>query len=240
MQRLGAEALSEAELVSLLVGGRDQGRSEAVGAALVAGGLAQLRALKPGRHCPGARIGPTQLERLQVALELGRRTVLASLPERASLLDPADLCAHLLPRLAHLEREEFWAILLTARLEELQTVRISLGGITHCSLLPREAFSPAVMLGAPCIAFAHNHPSGDAQPSAEDVRLQGLLDDAGHVLGVEVIDHLVITARGHHSARHGLLSLEGEPLVAPDDTARPVEPRPLAFKESRHSCPRPR
>src|SRR5471032_1052062 len=100
MQRLGAEALSEAELVSLLLGGRDEGRNEATGAALVAEGLAPLRALRPGAR----RIGPVQLERIQVALELGRRAVHAELPEHPRFVDPADLCTHLLPRLAHLER----------------------------------------------------------------------------------------------------------------------------------------
>src|SRR5258708_3848791 len=121
MQRLGAEALSDAELVSLLLCGRDEGRSEAVAGALVADRLASLRTLKADARRP-ARIGHAQVERLQAALELGRRAALAALPERQRLLDPAAICARLAPRLAHLEHEEFWAILLSARLEELQSI----------------------------------------------------------------------------------------------------------------------
>jgi DNA repair protein RadC len=234
MERLGVEALSEAELVSLLLGSRrGEERAEATAALLLVGGLGQLRVLKAGGYNRGPRVGSAQLERIRVALELGRRSVQSELPEHPHLRDPAAMCAHLAPRLAHLEREEFWVILLTVRLEELRTIRVSLGGITHCSLLPREAFSAAVLHDAPCIAFAHNHPSGDAEPSVDDLRLQTQLDDAGRALGIEVVDHLVIAARGHHSSRHGLLTVDGEPSPeSPEDPPRETHyPRPIAFTE---------
>lgn len=236
MRRLGTEALSEAELVSLLLGGRHEGRTEATAAALVAPGLASLRTLKAGSRRMGARVGPVQLERIHVALELGRRAALLALPERQRLLDPAAVCSHLAPRLAHLEREEFWVILLSARLEELHTIQISRGGITHCSILPREAFAPAVLHSAPSVAFVHNHPSGDPTPSPNDLRLQMMLDEAGRSLGIQVVDHLVITARGHHSHRHGRLSFAGEPI--PDPPEEPpldlLEGEPIAFTEINH------
>jgi DNA repair protein RadC len=70
-------------------------------------------------------------------------------------------------------------------------------------VLPREAFAPALVHAAPCVAFAHNHPSGDPEPSAEDRRLELLLDEAGRALGIRVVDHIVVGEAGFHSARQG-------------------------------------
>jgi DNA repair protein RadC len=81
-------------------------------------------------------------------------------------------------------------------------------------VLPREAFAPAVLHRVPRVAFAHNHPSGDPQPSADDVRLGAALDDAGRALGIEVVDHLVITDGAFHSARHGGGQLPGADAAA--------------------------
>ncbi len=92
---------------------------------------------------------------------------------------------------------------MTARMEEVRCVRVASGGLTQCSVLPREAFAPALVHAAPCVAFAHNHPSGDPTPSSDDHRLQLMLDEAGRALGVRVVDHLVIAADGFHSARTG-------------------------------------
>jgi DNA repair protein RadC len=129
--------------------------------------------------------------------------VIARGPERPRLLRAED-CARLLwPRLAHLSHEEFWAVLLNARLEEIATVRIAAGGLTQCSVLPRDAFVPAILRNAASVVFAHNHPSGDPSPSAEDHRLAMHLDEVGRALGIGVADHLVLAEGGVHSARAG-------------------------------------
>jgi hypothetical protein len=84
--------------------------------------------------------------------------------------------------------------------------------------------------------FAHNHPSGDPRPSDGDARMQALLEEAGRTLGIDVIDHLVLTARGHHSAREGFLSFAGELIAEPDAGG----PRfPIAFTEEDTLCPKP-
>jgi DNA repair protein RadC len=102
-----------------------------------------------------------------------------------------------------LPHEEFWAVLMSSRLQEIQCVRIARGGLTQCSVSPREAFAPALVHRAPAVAFVHNHPSGDPAPSAEDQRLQLLLDEAGHALSIRVVDHLVLAEGGVHSAVEG-------------------------------------
>jgi len=154
-----------------------------------------------------ARVRPVQAARLLAAVELGRRMMAAEQRERERFLAPDRIAARLWPLLADLAHEEFWAFLMTARMEEIRSVRIASGGLTQCSVLPREAFAPALVHAAPCVAFAHNHPSGDPTPSADDHRLQLMLDEAGRALGIRVVDHLVIAAGGFHSARTGA----GEP-----------------------------
>ena len=215
MEELGAEALSEAELLGLLLGGPSR-EQPLLAAQLLEGGLPRLARLRPGSQAwlPGLR--RDHCERLCVAFELGRRAVRSAL-ERPRHVHAGTLCQALAVRIAHLEWEEFWAVLLTARLEEVRFVRISMGGIAHCSILPREAFAPALLHATPCVVFAHNHPSGDPAPSPRDSQLQLMLEEGARALGVRVVDHLVISQRGHHSAREGYLSFEGNPIAEPPD-----------------------
>jgi DNA repair protein RadC len=195
----GAAPLPDAELMRVVLGARD----ELLAARLLSRGLSALRRasigellLEPGMTAPLAA-------RLIAALELGRRVALAPAADRRRLLRAHDVAAILWGRLAHLAHEEFWAVLMNARLQEIRCVQIARGGLTQCSVSPREAFAPALVHRAPAVAFVHNHPSGDPAPSAEDQRLQLLLDEAGRALGIRVVDHLVLAEGGLHSAVEG-------------------------------------
>ena len=210
----GAQALSSLELVSVLVGSGTRGRpATSVAADLLTGGLSELRRARVGALLELPGVGEAQACRVVAALELGRRAAFASSTPRKRLLTPGAIADRLWLRLAHLQHEEFWALLLNSRCEELRAVRISSGGLSHCSVLPREALAPALIHGAPLCAFAHNHPSGDPRPSPDDQRLQLLLDEAARALRVQVVDHLVIAEGGVHSAREGLLP----PPPAPEE-----------------------
>lgn len=222
----GAGALSEAELLSLLLGVGSRARPVALLAAqLLAqfGGLTRLRRASVGELLEVPGIGEAQACRVLAALELGKRAAALRPSEPARLLNPADLARSLWPRLSTLQHEEFWAVLLTVRNEEMQAVRISAGGLSQCSVLAREAFGPAVAHGAPQVAFVHNHPSGEPLPSPDDQRLELALNEAGHTLGVRVVDHLIIAERGLFSATHGF----GPPpeSTEPDPGEVPIVPR---------------
>jgi DNA repair protein RadC len=195
----GSSGLADAELVRLVLGARDQ----LVAARLLARGLPALRRATPGELLLTAGMTAQLSARLLAALELGRRVALAPPADRRRLLRAQDVAAALWSQLAHLPHEEFWAVLLNARLEEIRCVQIARGGLTQCSVSPREAFAPALLHRAPAVAFAHNHPSGEAMPSGEDQRLQLLLDEAGRALGIRVVDHLVLAEGGVHSAVEG-------------------------------------
>jgi DNA repair protein RadC len=200
----GPGVLSDASLMAMLLGTQDH----LLACRLLNGGLDGLRRVGAGQllSIPGvtARIAV----RILAALELGRRVTLAPLAERRRLVRARDVAATLWSRLAHLQHEEFWVVLLTARLHEIACVPIARGGLVQCSVSPREAFAPALLHKAAAVAFVHNHPSGEPTPSPEDQRLQLLLEEAGRALGVRVIDHLVLAEGGIHSAVEGM----GQPL----------------------------
>lgn len=195
----GAADLADAELLRLLLGGGD----ELLPSRLLSRGLAGLRRAGAGELLLETGMSASRAARVLAALELGRRVALAPAPERKRLLRAQDVAVALWARLAHLPHEEFWAVLMDSRLHEIRAVRIARGGLTQCSVSPREAFAPALIHRAAAVAFVHNHPSGDPSPSGEDQRLQLLLDEAGHALGVRVVDHLVLAEGGLHSAIEG-------------------------------------
>ena len=201
---VGPGAVSDVELVAAVLSGTGRReRPEAVAARLLEGGLLRLRRMPACEVLRESRVRPAQAARLLAALELGRRTMAAVEQKRERFLSPDLIAARLWPLLADLSHEEFWAFLMTARMEEIRCVRIACGGLTQCSVLPREAFTPALVHASPCVVFAHNHPSGDPTPSSDDHRLQLLLDEAGRALGIRVVDHLVVASDGFHSARTG-------------------------------------
>src|SRR2546422_125979 len=195
----GAAALADAELLHVVLGARD----ELLACRLLSRGLPSLRRAGPGELLLESGMSATLAARVMAALEIGRRVALAPAPERRRLLRARDVATVLWARLAHLPHEEFWTVLMNSRLQEIRCVQIARGGLTQCSVSPREAFAPAIVHRAPAVAFVHNHPSGDSAPSGEDQRLQLLLDEAGHALGVRVVDHLVLAEGGLHSAVEG-------------------------------------
>lgn len=198
----GPSALCDAELLQALLGRSD----DLAAARLLSRGLGALARATPGELLFTAGLTSQHVIRLLASFELGRRVLLAPRTDRPRLLSAAQLASVLWARLVALPHEEFWAVLLNARLQEMHSVRVAAGGITQCSVSAREAFGPALVMQAPAIAFVHNHPSGDPTPSGEDQRMQLLLDEAGHTLGLRVVDHLVVAESGFHSAREGRCS----------------------------------
>jgi DNA repair protein RadC len=194
----GASSLCDEELLRIVLDARDF----KLPAALLAPGLPALKKVTAGALLMDGASAKNAAQ-LLAALELGRRVALSPAEEKPRLLRAQDLARLVWPRLAHLHHEEFWSVLLTARLQEIRCVRISAGGLSQCSVTAREAFMPAVLLRAPAVAFVHNHPSGDSTPSTEDQRLQLLLDEAGRSLGIRVIDHLVVGEASVHSSVEG-------------------------------------
>ncbi|MCA9553215.1 MAG: JAB domain-containing protein [Myxococcales bacterium] len=147
--------------------------------------------------------------RLDAFLELGRRLVRA--PPWPEVVDgPEAVLRYTGPRLALEAQEGFWVLCLDARGRPLALSRVSQGTLTACLVHPREVFAPALRCRAHSVVLLHNHPSGDPEPSVEDVALTARLVDAGQILGIPVVDHVVV-------ARTGFRSLGGAPPGASEE-----------------------
>ncbi len=201
---LGSEALHDAELIALLLrtGGAD---ADAMGLAarLLAdcGGLAGLSRAAPRQLAAQAGVGPAKSGALCAAFELGRRVAAATHEPGRAIRGPADVHAHFHPRLRHATRERFIVVLLDGRHRVIRHALVSQGTLTASLVHPREVFRPALREPAAAVVLVHNHPSGDPAPSREDVEITRRLVEAGRLLGVPVLDHVVVAERGFASLR---------------------------------------
>ena len=135
--------------------------------------------------------------RLLACAEVARRyQPQAPVPE--PITTPAQALAHL-SRLRSGGRETLAVLLLDIRLSLLAVEVVATGTVAHVSVEPREVFAPAVTAGASSVVLAHNHPSGDPQPSAQDIDFTRAMVEAGRVLCIDVLDHLIVSARSYYS-----------------------------------------
>ncbi len=197
---LGARALSDEELITLVVG-RPLGQPLRALLGETARNLLEYQ----GLSTKGA-------SRLVAAFELGRRALLAADP-RPVMQSAKALGEYARRHLVTLQREEVHVLCLNSRNALLHHARVAEGCIDQCSVDPREVFAPAVQVRASAIVLVHNHPSGDPEPSVSDVTLTRRLVNAGAMLGIRVLDHLVI---GHM----GWVSLSERGLIAPGPVLR--------------------
>jgi DNA repair protein RadC len=199
--QVGPGGMSDAELLSLLLGGGSRGTGAFATASALLRRFEGLGGLARAHVCDlrdESGVGVAKAALLASALELGRRST-GPRSDRPALRTPEEVDALYRPQLAHLPTEEFHVACLDLRHRLLRDARVASGGITACALHPREVFAPAVREGAVGLVLVHNHPSGDPSPSAEDVQLTARLQRAGEVLGIKVLDHVVIASDGFAS-----------------------------------------
>jgi DNA repair protein RadC len=212
--RLGVSALSDAELLGLLLrhgrGGRsavDLGREVlALGGQDGLGGLGRATAEELGA-VPG--IGVAKAAAVLAGLELGRRAALGAPVRPSRLRGPEDAAGLLMSQLGGQDRERFVVLLLDSKHGLLATETVAVGGLDHVPADPREVFKPAIRRSAAAVIVAHNHPSGDPEPSRQDLALTERLVGAGRLLGVPVLDHIIIGCGRYVSlAATGLVAFE--------------------------------
>lgn len=147
-------------------------------------------------HIPG--MGRVKAQIVRAAFEVGRRLSCEALPTRQRIRRPSDVARLLGHRVRTAEREIFWVLHLDAKNGLLGPPLDVTQGLLDASLVhPREVFREAVRSAAAAVVVAHNHPSGDPQPSAEDISITQQLVDAGRILGISVLDHVIVgRARG--------------------------------------------
>lgn len=192
--RHGAGALSDAELVAVLLGNGSVGRDAVATARALLGEAGSLgRLLAEPDHMPAVRgVGPVKRARIVAALELARRSLGEGLAELPRIDNPADSADYLKARLRHLPYEAFACLFLDARHRILAYEELFRGTIDAASVYPREVVRACLRHHASAVILAHNHPSGVAEPSRADRDITRVLIDALGLIDVRVLDHLVI------------------------------------------------
>ena len=152
-------------------------------------------------------LGPARAVQLHAALAAGRRSLSRAPPVVEPIGDPEQAARALRPGLVGLDHEELHALYLDSRHRLLARRTLSVGTDAHTIVDPRQVFRPAIQCGAPKVIVAHNHPSGDCRPSEADRDVTRRLVEAGRVLGVELLDHLIVTNTATTSmAAEGLIT----------------------------------
>ena len=195
LARHGAAALSNRELTALLVGtGSRQTSVLDLAESLLSSGLRGLAA-RSLEDLEGVRgLGRAKATRLLAALELGARLASEGRGTAPCLRTPEDSGRYLLPRYGARPVETFGLLALDVRHRIKKEAVISVGCLTSSLVHPREVFQEAVVARAASLVLFHNHPSGDPEPSGEDVALTRRLASAGTLMGIEVLDHLILGA----------------------------------------------
>jgi DNA repair protein RadC len=137
--------------------------------------------------------------RIIAAMEIGRRAACEMSAEGRVVESPADLARVLVPRMRNLRKEFLRGIYLDSKRRIIGNEIISVGGLNTNSTHPREVFGPALRESAAALVLVHNHPSGDPAPSKDDLKVTRKLSEAGRLVGIELLDHLIIGKNGYVS-----------------------------------------
>ncbi|GAB4261257.1 MAG: DNA repair protein RadC [Deferrisomatales bacterium] len=160
---------------------------------------ARLGQASPAEIARQPGLGPAKAASIVAALEIARRWGSCRLDRAEPFRSSGQVYRHFAARFEGLKREQFHCLLLDAKNRYLRDERVSEGTLTASLVHPREAFRAAVREAASAVVFAHNHPSGDPAPSREDVELTARLWEAGKILGIRVLDHVIVGRRAYYS-----------------------------------------
>jgi DNA repair protein RadC len=191
----GAGALSTAELLAILLRVGTQGENVVTLSTRMLIEFKGLHGLDKANFNELAQIkgiGMAKTAQLKAAMELGRRLLIASPEARPQITSPTDAANLLMPEMARLEQEHLRVLLLDTKNRVLDSPTIYIGNVNASIIRPAEVFREAIKVNATALVVAHNHPSGDPTPSPEDVQVTRTLVEAGKMLGIELLDHIII------------------------------------------------
>lgn len=191
----GSGALSTAELLAIILrmGGRGENVIRMAERLLSQfGGLPGLAQASHDELCLVHGIGEAKATQIKAALELGRRLLATAPHERPQVRSPADVANLLMLEMSLLEQEHLRAVLLDTKNIVIRVINVYVGNLNTAVVRVGEVFREAIRANCAAIIVVHNHPSGDPTPSPEDVRVTEQLVEAGRLLDIDVLDHLVI------------------------------------------------
>ena len=203
MEKLGTEALSDAELLAILIG-KGSAKEDAVSLMkrILADCKNNLNTLgKRSIHelCQYNGIGEAKAISILAACELGKRRQMESLEERPDLGTATRIYNHMHPVMQDLDVEEFWVLVMNQHYRLIKKIRISHGGITETAVDIRIIMKEAVLANATILAVCHNHPSGNLSPSSQDDHLTKDIKRASELMRIHFLDHVIITDGQYYS-----------------------------------------
>ena len=202
LQRLGAAALGDNELLAIVLGhGRSRASALDMANAVLeaADGAHGLVRTRYDDLCAIPGIGHARAAQILAAVELGRRTLTRPLRERVQIVNARSAAEFLLPQYGSRSVEQFGIVLLDTKHRVIRTLVLSVGTVDASIVHPREVFGAASAAGAAALVLFHNHPSGDPRPSPDDVELTRRLAAAGVLMGIDVIDHVILADVRYYS-----------------------------------------
>lgn len=213
LMAMGAKNLSEAELLAILINtGQTKGNLSALGlaqhllqelGAYRRAPLDVLREVNPRELMKIPGIGPAKAATIIAAVELGKRTFKFRPNEKVTVDSPTSAAAILSNDLMWQSQERFAVLMLDVKNRLLATKILTIGTATETLIHPREIFRETVRQGATKLIIAHNHPSGNLEPSPEDINLTEQLLQGSQYLDIPLLDHLILGNGNHHSLRQG-------------------------------------
>lgn len=205
----GAAALSDAELVAVLLGTGNAGRSAVDLSHALLERFGRLSGLLEAPASEMARVrgvGEAKAAQVVAVRELSRRALAEQMQARDSLASPAAVRAYLRLRMQHLGHEVFWVVFLDAQNRVIAAEELFRGTLSQTSVYPREVVKRALAHNAAGVILAHNHPSGVAEPSVQDQALTRALAESLALVDVKVLDHFIVApGSGLSFAERGLL-----------------------------------
>ena len=209
LMRQGVRTLSNAELLAILISsGVNQSSAMELASKLLTidqEGIGFLANCEPEEILNVRGIGQAKACRIISAIELGKRVAARSQGGKPSVNTSEAVANMLMEDMRYLKKEHFKVVLLNVKNQVITVDLVAVGGLSSAKIHPREVFSNAVKKSAASLVLAHNHPSGNPIPSEQDVLLTKRLQEAGRILGIEVVDHIVIGDGVYHSMRANYL-----------------------------------
>lgn len=193
--KYGAHNLSDAQLLAIILrtgGGGKSALDLSMELITSFGELKKIENASLGEFAPFKGMGNVKVAQLKAAFELGRRALKAPGEKGPVFSSGHDVYLYYCQRFKHLKKEVFCCAMLDAKNRVFKDYRVSEGTLTHSLVHPREAFRDAIKESAASVIFIHNHPSGDPTPSREDIAITERLADAGGIVGINVLDHIII------------------------------------------------
>jgi len=204
LEKFGPEVLSDAELIAILLRVGTKGISAVqVGQKLLYEfeGLSGLQKATIQEMCTVVGVGETKAIQIKAAIELGRRLSQARTVDRPVISSPQDVADQVRYKMARLEQEELWVLLLDSRNRLLRIDQLYRGSLNSSPVRPADVFKNGIRHNAAGLIVVHNHPSGDPSPSPEDIHLTRMLIEGGQLLDLPILDHVIIGERGTASIK---------------------------------------